>query len=62
MPVEDGQVEVAVRGASQPLAQAGARDVMRARDLGDVVAAIDAGERREDLPCVVGLPGQRVAR
>jgi hypothetical protein len=57
-----GQVEVAVRGTPQPLAQAGARDVMRARDLGDVVAAIDAGKRREDLPRVVGLPGQRVAR
>lgn len=46
-----------MRGAPQPLAHAGARDVMPASDLGNVDAAIDAGERREDVPRVVGLPG-----
>jgi hypothetical protein len=46
-----------MRGAPQPLAHAGARDVVPASDLGDVDAAIDAGDCREDVPHVVGLPG-----
>jgi hypothetical protein len=46
-----------MRGAPQPLAHAGPRDVMPASDLGDVHPTIDSAQRREDVPRVVGLPG-----
>ena len=43
--------------APQPLAHAGARDVVPASDLGDLDALIDAGDRRVDVPRVMGLSG-----
>jgi hypothetical protein len=62
MPVQDRQVEVAMRGASYPLAHADACHAMRACDLLDVNTAVDARDCREDILYVVGLAWQGVAR
>jgi hypothetical protein len=60
--VQEREIEVAVRGASRPLAHTRARDVVRASNLGDVDTARDVGERGEDVPYIMSLPGQSVAR
>jgi len=57
VPVQDPEIEVAMGDAPQPLAHAGARDVVPASDLGDLDALIDAGDRRVDVPRVMGLSG-----
>ncbi len=54
--VQDREIEVAMRGASDPLAHASARNVVLARDIGDVDAALHVGDCREHVPCIMGLP------
>ena len=60
--VQESEIEVAMRSASDPLAHTSARNVVLASDLGDVDAALDVGDCREDIPCVMGLPWQSVTR
>jgi len=62
MPVQDRQVEVAVRGASHPLAHANACHAVLACDLVDVDTALGGRDCGEDILYVVGLPWQSVAR